>query len=460
MSPTRRQFLHSSAAVALGFSGLHRWLGCAADSPPPAEVSFGPLLTDAKQLLDLPSGFSYKVLSRAGDALAQDLLVPGAQDGMAAFPGPAGKTLLVCNHELSPGAADRGSFGQANEWLNRLPAEAFYDYGQGVNPCLGGTTTLVYDNRTQQLESQHLSLVGTIRNCAGGPTPWNSWISCEESVQRAEDALQQDHGYNFEVPASATPQPLSPRPLKAMGRFNHEAVAVDPASGIVYQTEDRGDGLIFRYVPQRPGDLAAGGRLQALVVRDSPSLDTRNWDSSAVAPGTPLATTWIDIDNVEAPEDDLRFQGFSQGAARFARGEGMWHGNDAIYFACTSGGPARKGQIWRYRPSPHEGQAGEQQQPGILELFIEPNDAQRIDNADNLTVAPWGDIILCEDGPEEQFLVGVTPSGTIYPFARNAMNHSELAGAAFAPDGSTLFVNIQNPGITLAITGPWLEGRA
>ena len=458
MATTRRQFLRSSAAVSLGFSGLYRLLGCAT-AEPPALPSFGPLVPDAGQFLDLPTGFSYKVLSRTGDALAQDLLVPGAHDGMAAFPGSGGKTLLVCNHELSPGAADQGSFGQSNEWLNRLPPDVFYDHGRGVNPCLGGTTTLVYDTRTQQLESQYLSLVGTIRNCAGGPTPWNSWITCEESVQRAEDALEQEHGYNFEVPASPRPQTLVARPLKAMGRFNHEAVAVAPASGIVYQTEDRGDGLIYRFIPHQPGDLATGGRLQALAVRNSKSLDTRNWDSPTVVPGTPMATAWIDVDNVEAPEDDLRFQGSAQGAARFARGEGMWYGNEAIYFACTSGGPARKGQIWRYRPSVDEGRAGEEKQPGLLELFVEPNDGQRIDNADNLTVAPWGDLILCEDGPEEQFLVGVTPSGTIYPLARNAMNHSELAGAAFSPDGSTLFVNIQSPGITLAITGPWLSAK-
>jgi secreted PhoX family phosphatase len=92
--------------------------------------------------------------------------------------------------------------------------------------------------------------------------------------------------------------------------------------------------------------------------------------------------------------------------------------------------------------------------------FIEPNDGNLVENADNLTVAPWGDLIVCEDGPGDNGLVGVTPQGELYKLARNVLNHSELAGAVFSPDGTTLFVNIQRPGLTLAITGPWLKLRA
>jgi hypothetical protein len=320
---------------------------------------------------------------------------------------------------------------------------------------MGGTTTVVYDTRTQTVERQYLSLTGTIRNCAGGPTPWNSWISCEETVERASEMLTVDHGYNFEVPAAAEMGTVEPVPLVHMGRFNHEAVAVDPASGIVYQTEDRHDGLIYRYIPDVPGDLAQGGRLQALVLQGRSSLDTRNWEQQTVQPGVPMAVTWIDLEDIQAPEDDLRLRGFDAGAARFARGEGMWYGESAVFFACTNGGRAKKGQIWRYVPSADEGTRAEANAPGTLELFVEPNDGAIIDNADNLTVAPWGDLIVCEDGSGDQFLVGVTPAGDIYKFARNAMNDSELAGATFAPDGSTLFVNIQHAGLTLAITGPW-----
>jgi secreted PhoX family phosphatase len=168
---------------------------------------------------------------------------------------------------------------------------------------------------------------------------------------------------------------------------------------------------------------------------------------------------WIDVDDVEAPEDDLRYRGFENGAARFARGEGIWMGDEDVFFACTNGGRIRKGQIWRYTPSPHEGAPREADAPGRLELFVEPNDPGLIDNADNLTVAPWGDVIACEDGSGDQYLAGVTPDGEIYKFARNARDgDSELAGATFSPDGTTLFVNVQDAGLTLAITGPWKKG--
>ena len=459
MTLSRRHFLKTSAAFALGFSGLQTLFGCGgAEIPNTRAISerFGPMQRDPNRILDLPEGFSYQIISRQGEQMTDGFFVPEDHDGMAAFPGPNGLTILVRNHEVSLGApAERGPFGAGNELMERLGPDDLYDAGRNSEPCLGGTTTLVYDTAAQRLESHYLSLTGTLRNCAGGPTPWNSWITCEETIQRAGERCAHDHGYSFEVPASGTPGLARPVPLKAMGRFNHEAVAVDPASGVVYQTEDAGDGLIYRFIPTTPGRLAEGGRLQALSIADQPGLDTRNWDAPTVTPGTALATRWIDLDEIDAPNNDLRLRGFDQGAARFARGEGMWYGNDAVYFACTNGGAAKRGQIWRYRPSPAEGAPDEAAQPGRLDLFVEPNDPGLIENADNLTVAPWGDLIVCEDGSGEQFLVGVTPEGTIYKFAHNAVSDSEFAGATFAPDGSTLFVNIQGDGLTLAITGPW-----
>lgn len=461
---SRRRFLKGAAAVAAGFGGLQQ-VAClslreqqAAAALPEIKNGYGPLVPDPEGLLDLPRGFSYRVLSRTGDAMDDGLLVPGGPDGMATFVGPKGRTLLVRNHELTPGNPAVGPFGEGNALLDQYPAAQIYDLGGGKTPCLGGTSTVVYDTRTGKVERQYLSLAGTVRNCAGGPTPWDSWITCEESTLRASGDLEQDHGYNFEVPASHQVRRAAATPLKAMGRFNHEAVAVDPRTGIVYQTEDTGDSLIYRYLPHQKGDLAAGGRLQALVVRSAPGLDTRNWEEVLVPPGQALEVGWIDIENVESPDNDLRHQGHAKGAAVFARGEGMWYGRDSVYFACTNGGAARKGQIWRYWPSPAEGTAAEAERPGRLELFIEPNDGTLVDNADNLTVAPWGDLVVCEDGPEAQFLVGVTPQGSLYKLGHNAFNHSEFAGATFSPDGKVLFVNIQWPGITLGITGPWRRG--
>jgi secreted PhoX family phosphatase len=416
---------------------------------------------DPHKILDLPESFTYRVISREGERMDDGLRVPGACDGTAAFAGPGGTTILIRNHELLPEQRGSGPFGRKNELLDLLNPARIYDRGGGKAPGLGGTTTLVYDTRTGKLERQFLSLAGTVRNCAGGPTPWGSWITCEETVLRAgEGALEQDHGYNFEVPASAEVALADPVPLKAMGRFNHEAVAVDPKSGIVYQTEDRDDGLIYRFIPEVPGKLHLGGRLQALVVADAASLDTRNWDGPVVRAGQSMAVTWMDVTEIDSPQDDLRQRGFQAGAARFARGEGMWYGNDAIYFACTNGGAAKKGQVWRYVPSPYEGTHRAAEAPARLDLFIEPNDGSLVENADNLTVAPWGDLVLAEDGvgekaAEKQFLVGVTPEGRVYPLARNAQNSAELTGVNFSPDGTTLFVNLFSPGATLAITGPW-----
>lgn len=459
MKVDRRHFLKTAGAVTLGFTGLQSflrgdWVSAASAAPEDMAAGFGPLKPDPEGILDLPEGFTYKIISRGGDQMADGFIVPGRADGMAAFPGPAGKTILVRNHELNLDDTQIGPFGRELELLEKLAKEKIYDFSAGKGKAVGGTTNILYDTEKQVIEKVELSLVGTIRNCAGGPTPWNSWITCEETVVRAQGDLEQDHGYNFEVPAKMG-HLAAPKPIKAMGRFNHEAVAVDPNSGIVFQTEDDREGLLYRYIPNKPGDLHAGGKLQALKVKDAPSLDTRNWDEAKVLPGKTHDVEWIDMDEVESPKNDLRYRGFEAGAARFARAEGMWYGNDAVYFACTNGGKEKKGQIWRYVPSAEEGKAGEANAPGKLELFVEPNDGALIDNADNLTVSPFGDLIVCEDGSGKQFLVGITPKGEIYKFARNVKSSSEMAGAAFSPDGSTLFVNIQHDHLTLAITGPW-----
>ncbi|MFI4894233.1 MAG: alkaline phosphatase PhoX [Phycisphaerales bacterium JB060] len=472
---SRRQFLQSAAAVTLGFGGLQSLFARGAMATPASGdigLGFGPLRADPHGILDLPEGFRYQVISRIGQTMSDGLLVPGLPDAMGTFEGPGGATIIVRNHELDPSKKNGSPFGDGQRLAGRLPRAKFYDAGFGAYHSYGGTTTLVYDTRTGTVEKEYLSLAGTIRNCAGGPTPWGTWITCEETAERASDRYgekkiyEKDHGYNFEVPASATPMLADPVPLKAMGRFMHEAVCVDPSTGIVYQTEDRHDGLIYRFVPNTPGKLGDGGRLQALCVKGKLSLDTRNWEDQKVGVGERLAVRWIDLDDVESPKDDLRKRGFAKGAARFARGEGMWWGAMAddspasAYFACTSGGRINKGQIWRYMPSPLEGSSGEDEQPGVLELFIEPNDAGLVDNADNITVAPFGDLVICEDGAGEQFLVGVTAEGRIYKIGRNARNNSEFAGACFSPDGSTMFVNIQTAGLTLAITGPWESRRA
>lgn len=447
---SRRRFLQESTAIALGFTGLQTLSARLTDKEALRTEGYGPLQADPDKVLNLPKGFRYQIISRAGETMADDLVLPGKPDGMAAFPGPQGTTILVRNHEINPAVnPEIGAFGKQNAKLTEAIQQRMYDPGARLNvgtrvPCLGGTTTLVYDTKKQKVIRQFLSLVGTLRNCAGGLTPWGSWITCEETMERAGKNCSLDHGYNFEVPATAEPKLTQAVALKAMGRFNHEAVAVDPKTGIVYQTEDRPDSLIYRFIPKVKDQLAQGGKLQALVVQDAPSLDTRNWNDQLVQIGDKRSVRWLDMDEVEAPKDDLRQRGFTQGAARFARGEGMWFAEGSIYFACTNGGAKKAGQVWKLTGD-------------TLELFAEPNDKDLCDNCDNLTVAPWGDVVLCEDGGGEQYLRGITPAGRLYTFAKNAKSNSEFAGACFSPDGSTLFVNIQHQGLTLAITGPWKD---
>jgi secreted PhoX family phosphatase len=509
MAFSRRKFLTLAGATAAGVtmvSPLEAFYAKAARGQVATGTGYGTLepklplnageLTDtllgdlsSTPLLELPPGFNYRAFSIVGQPMSDGSLVPADHDGMAAFPGPNNTVILIRNHELSP--------TEVETFPNRTPFPlpvVAPDNKKYSTTGRGGTTTLVV-GANRKLVKDFSSLAGTWNNCAGGPTPWGSWISCEETFNSFPQATNppstQRHGYNFEVAASAEIGLVDPIPLRSMGRFSHEAIAVDPKTNYIYETEDRNDSCFYRFVPkfapQKPGDLArgeaqGGGTLYALKYKDystfvnttnNPNFNSFGGVTNVIKVGVPMQVEWVGIDvpnpDVESTSRRLgvRYEAQSKGAAVFFRGEGAWYGqNEAgeslIYFIATQGGPAAfddtrsaprgNGQVWLYNVDRE-----------TLTLLIEadPNPATTLlDEPDNIVVSPFGDLFICEDGGGVQFVVGINKQGELYQFARNAYNESEFAGACFSPDGKTMFVNIQTPGITYAIWGPWSRRRS
>jgi len=402
----------------------------------------------------LPKGFEVFEFGKAGSMMSDGIRTPKHHDGSAVFKAKGSRLTLIRNQE---NAGHGKALGKKNA----------YD-----RHAKGGVTTSLFDTKTGELVGSSLVLNGTDNNCNGGKTPWGTWLTCEESTVGKHKGYEKEHGYVFEIPRGAT-SPIDPKPIKAMGRFVHEACAIDPRTGIVYMTEDNGPDGFYRYIPNHRRQLHRGGRLQMLCVNGRSKYDTVTGQKV----GKKLRCEWVTIDDPD-PEDAERHstrvydQGRDKGAARFMGLEGASWGQGSVWFTASEAGDIHRGQVWRYTPSKHI-------KHGTLELVYESRKRSRLDQPDAIVVSPRGGVLLCEDGDGEDRDGGtnnlrvLTPAGKMETFAINStpldlhryegekkgtVGRSEWSGACYSPDGKWLFVHIQIPGVTYAITGPWEKG--
>jgi secreted PhoX family phosphatase len=469
---SRRTFLGRSAATGLAVAlvgsvdGLFGAGAVSARAGGP--TGYGPLVPDPKGILSLPAGFSYTIVAESGvTELDSGQPTPADPDGAASFRRrPGSGSVLVVNHEVGGGEA------------NPVPAIPGFTYDPGAG---GGTTTIEMDEDGNRLR-EYVSIAGTHNNCAGGVTSWDTWLTCEETEARAGSKgsyglLTEDHGYVFEVHPLDQSVNMDPQPIKALGRFAHEAVVVDPERDQLYLTEDAGNpnGLLYRWsAPRVPGGLGRPGQLAGFGVTDGAFEAMRALDGGAHVPdlsaateiGLTYAVEWVAVPDRDAQVLPTRKQAYARPVTRSRKLEGMWWADGGAYFvssfARTSDGSTAEhdGQVWFLDP-----------QTSTIELTLRfaytPTDQDGDpDGPDNITVSPFGGVILAEDGEGVQHLVGATDSGEAFFFARNDTAESnEFTGPNFSHDRKILFVGIQGdggssgPGYVFAITGPFRHQR-
>nr|WP_275585700.1 alkaline phosphatase PhoX [Geodermatophilus sabuli] len=449
------------------------------------EVGYGPLVPDPKGILALPAGFTYTIIAETGVTVMEDgSKTPADPDGSASFPLRRGGAVLVTNHEVG------------GDEENPVPPLEGLTY----DPAAGGGTTNIEVDRDGKRVREYVSLAGTHNNCAGGVTPWNTWLTCEETeaVEGDEGSygpLTKRHGYVFEVDPYDQDDNRDPKPIKALGRYAHEAVVVDPRTEQLYLTEDASGpyGLLYRWTPPREFRLGRGalkelgdtdGVLEAMQAHDRQGQLVRDL-SVAQEIGTRYSLKWAAVEDRDATTTPTREQFADDQITRSQKLEGMWWGDGGAYFTASfartpeddpeeASAASHDGQVWFL-------DARKQTIELTLLFAYTPTDQDGDpDGPDNITVSPFGGVMIAEDGEGAQHLVGATDDGEAFFFARNETEaQSEFTGPNFSPDRRILFANIQGdgsspeegeegtdegadpatPGYVFAITGPFRHHR-
>lgn len=379
--------------------------------------NIGPLSTtpDANGFF-LPDGFTSRLLAKTDTAplAAASYVWHDLPDGGATFATPEGGWIYVSNSE-----SDNG---------------------------LGGVGALEFAAAGDLIDAFQL-LSNTSTNCAGGLTPWGTWLSCEEVP----------NGTVWETYPLERGQ-RSPVQRTALGVFQHEAAAVDPATGIVYLTEDQLDGCLYRFIPDSLDDLSSG-TLQAAVVDPV--------DASQIAQeGT---VTWVTVPDPTGATLSTRAQAQQLGAAIFVRGEGAWFHAGVLYISTTVDA-AGGGLVWAYTPDANAATGVLTQIYNRVDLF--PNDTT-LNGVDNITVSAGGDVLVAEDSDNMQ-IQALTPDGKLVPLFQlegqliNNFFPGEITGPAFDPSGTRLYFSSQRGsdadfqtfgktiGATYEISGPFV----